>query len=1109
MKKTLQFIYNIQSVAKYESKLLLRSWFFKIFMILAIIVLSIFNLSVLVIPDMGYYVNPWLLKAVSANIPYVNILLLNIGQAVIAIFLASDFLKRDKQLDTSEVFYVRPLSNAEYVFGKIWGNLKVFLLLSIVIIGITLALNLVAEDTSVDWAAYGIYFFVITIPTLVFIMGLATFLMLTLKNQALTFLILLGYIGITIFYISDKFYYIFDYMAYSLPLFKSSIVGFSDLGVILNHRAIYLFLGLGFIFFTIFLFRRLPNSSRGHYPWIAMSFAFFGIGVFSAYNHANSSISEDVRREGYIELNNKYVHSPKMVIDQYKLSVKQNTNSIDVVANLTGNAQDTTSVLTFTLNPGLTVDSITQGDKPLKYERKEQILLVDLGEEIYPKDTITFSISYSGSIDESLCYLDIPEDQLREGNSVFRINIGKKYSFMTDDYLMVTPETFWYPKPGTAFSDVSPDWQQTYFTNFTVEVDPIEGLTPISQGIMTQDTVSGKYLFTPDYLAQTVSLIIGDYRSKSIMSDSVSYSVHYLDGHDYFSQIFDSIHDTIPTLIKDQRGDLERRYKFKYPFDRFSLVEVPGQFKGYLRAWTRAQESVQPEMMFIPEKGFLGWKFDILSSFKDQFWYAKWRGKEINDEEAAIETFKDVGWTFYGSGGSFSFDEGKRGRGEIRSTGGNPYFIFPLLFNFKYNIYSTQWPIANRAIELYLLDEVNSSGWTRSYNGISDGEKASLLMRDTPIKELLADEDYRYLTDQFIMLRTSSLFSEAEIGAGSKAFRDSLHSILDNNTFKNLKFEDLLDTLGAIGKADIHASLKDWDSITPLPRYTIGAPEMKFIRNPDKEIYVFAIEVSNDSDNEGIINLDMYIPGPPSSDPKQKRKIIFAPRETKRIVSHWETAPRGVRINTLISENLPSYIYNYFNDMERLQNVTIEPEGDYTITKDSIDNSGEIIVDNEDSLLFSVTAPAPIGLLPGWLDLVENDTFKYHGITWNTPLKWTATTDVNYYGKYIRSALVIKGGDGSQTATWRVPIEEEGRYDAYYHYTMDRYSWYWGAASEYLFTIKYGDEVEDAYINTRRAKNGWELLGVYDLKPGVVEVKLSNKSESRSIIADAVKFVKR
>ena len=143
-------------------------------------------------------------------------------------------------MDTSEVFYVRPLSNAEYVIGKIWGNLRVFLLLNLIIMAITAAFNLTLGE--VDWMAYLLYFLLISVPTLIFIIGLAIFLMLVLKNQALTFVLLLGYIGLTVFYIEDKFYYLFDYMAYSLPLVKSSIVGFSNWEVILNHRGIYFLL---------------------------------------------------------------------------------------------------------------------------------------------------------------------------------------------------------------------------------------------------------------------------------------------------------------------------------------------------------------------------------------------------------------------------------------------------------------------------------------------------------------------------------------------------------------------------------------------------------------------------------------------------------------------------------------------------------------------------------------------------------------------------------------------------------------------------------------------------------------------------------------------------
>ena len=214
---------NIKSVAKYESKLLMRSWFYRVFLILAILFICIYNLVVLISGEAG----SWLMKALPSNIPYINLLFLNTGQAIIAVFLSSEFLKADKKLDTSEVFYVHPLSNAEYVAGKIWGNLSVFIRLNLWIIGIVIVFNL-ASGIDIDWLSYLTYFLVISIPTLIYIFGLSVALMLILKNQAITFVLLLGYIGVTVFYIKAKFYYLFDYMVYNLPLVKSSVIGFSN-----------------------------------------------------------------------------------------------------------------------------------------------------------------------------------------------------------------------------------------------------------------------------------------------------------------------------------------------------------------------------------------------------------------------------------------------------------------------------------------------------------------------------------------------------------------------------------------------------------------------------------------------------------------------------------------------------------------------------------------------------------------------------------------------------------------------------------------------------------------------------------------------------------------
>jgi len=102
-------LHNILSISKYEITTLLRSWFFRIFAILAMVFLFFFNIGTLIMDNAG--AGSWDMKAISSVIPYVNLLILNTVQAIIAIFLASDFLKRDKKLDTTDVIYIRPTSN--------------------------------------------------------------------------------------------------------------------------------------------------------------------------------------------------------------------------------------------------------------------------------------------------------------------------------------------------------------------------------------------------------------------------------------------------------------------------------------------------------------------------------------------------------------------------------------------------------------------------------------------------------------------------------------------------------------------------------------------------------------------------------------------------------------------------------------------------------------------------------------------------------------------------------------------------------------------------------------------------------------------------------------
>ena len=138
-------LYNIRIVSKYETKLLVRGWFFKVFAFLSLLAALILG-SIYILTQ---FPQPQMINR--SVIPYMFMLIMNVGQAVVSVFLASEYLKRDKQLDTSEVFYTRPLSNAEYLLGKMWATLKVFFILDLIVAAIALVMSLVKYGFALDY----------------------------------------------------------------------------------------------------------------------------------------------------------------------------------------------------------------------------------------------------------------------------------------------------------------------------------------------------------------------------------------------------------------------------------------------------------------------------------------------------------------------------------------------------------------------------------------------------------------------------------------------------------------------------------------------------------------------------------------------------------------------------------------------------------------------------------------------------------------------------------------------------------------------------------------------------------------------------------------------
>ncbi|HZH72150.1 MAG TPA: hypothetical protein VFD91_06645 [Mariniphaga sp.] len=1111
-------LHNIFSIAKYERKTLLRSWFFRIFGVLSMLVLFAMNFGMIIEGggDQG-----WAIRSIPAAIPYFNLLILNVAQAIIAVFLASDFLKRDKKLDTTEVIYMRSMTNGEYVIGKTWGNLQVFLVLNIAVVAMALIFNLLAQDTSVNWESYVLYLLLISVPTLIFIMGLSFMLMSIIRNQAITFVLILGYIGISLFLLEDKYYYIFDYMAFNIPMLISEIVGMGNIERVLIHRGIYLSLGISFIFLTIYLLKRLPQSESMTLFSLVLAVVFFLAGSYLGFQHiSNFKATENYKTEAIL-LNNKYVEQLVPTTLSNDLSITHEGNSLQAKSLMKIKNEQIKELnrLIFSLNNGLKVNDIKLDGTSLPFKRESHLIILEENVNSPPAGEAEIEFLYSGIIDETLSYLDVSEQERLEKYGKFIINVDKRYAFLTPEYVLLTPESNWYPKAGVTYSTSSVMWAQTEFIDFKLEVQTKPGLQAVSQGEITE-TAPGRFTFRSNVPLTQISLAIGDYEKKSIRSDSLELGIWLIRNHDFYSDKFPETNDTIISLVTERLNDLERNYKLEYAFDRLFLVEVPAQFKTYERLWTSRQESVQPEQILIPEKGYLIREADFEGSKKRMERWGRRGNQNMTEKDIEIRMLQE----FMGMFAREKISNFQMSRGNVNiEEKDNPYFIFPMLYSFQNNIQSEEWPITNRIFEAYLKSQtIEMRGmFMQNTQGLSGDEKANIALQDSTFEEIVADPLQKSKLNNVIKLKGEVLFSMVQWQAGQDVFEEFLRELLREYRFKNIRFEQFDEQINERFGIELSPLMDRWFKAKALPGYVFSPVQAVKVKSGERMRTKVSLKVTNFTETEGIVKLTFRLGGGggpgrgfgrgPGAADMINKLVYLEPNQTKDLSYMLDVDPRMLLINTMTSKNIPQVIMNGFpNIIEDPRAVPFEGEVVSDIPV-SLQLPGEIIIDNEDPE-FQINYASNMSLLEKWLINDDEITQKYSGINyWRPPLNWTAVTNSDFFGEYIRSAHYIKSGDGSMLAKWHVPITEPGYYDLYYHlYKPRRFGRRGGQeeTGEYHFFIHSDDGAEEQSLSIQNADEGWNHLGSFYFSPDTALIELSNRSDSRLVFADAVRLVK-
>lgn len=1107
-------IKNIAVISKFETRILWRNWFFKIFGILAIIILGIFNLvafTPLTNPRWFFIANSW-------NIPYANMLLLSIGQTAAIIFLAAGSISKNKKIDTNEVFYVRALSNSDYVLGKAFAIFKLFFWLNLVVLIPGLIMNLTNPEASFNFMAFFVYPLLVSIPTIIFLIGLVFFTATLLRNQPVTIIMLLGLSALVLFYFLNKYDNILDFMAFRLNMMASELAGFSRMNFILLQRGFYILSGFTCLFAAAFFLNRLANHRRNKII-LGVVILFFAIVaswmMSSMWQIRNSKIS--IRQE-LIDMNGRWSEKPNVELTSNHVTITHHGNTLDGLSILKAinRSNQVLDTIFFTLNPELQVNEVKINEKPVLFDQQLQIVSVPLSLKIKPDEMVNLTIGYSGQIDERVAHLEVTQKRYEEKDQSFIFPIGKRYAFLQPDYVLLTKDVLWYPDTQVGYSKTSPIRERSALVDFKLDVKVNNSLTAISQG-QSRKTEEGVFQFRPEYPLPQISLTIGNYLKKSVSVDSVDYELYHYPQNDYFSSFFTEIGDTLSFLIKDLKNGYEHDQKLNYPFHRLQLVESPIQFSAYDKIYENHQSYIQPEVILLPESGGDIRSFDLKRQFRSMDQQAKRENKVMSDKEKQANVFNTIikGELTKQIANNFFLDGANSDQAN--------YSIFPNLFDYNSGIVSNDWPTINRSLASYLNNEKRpENDYSRNLNGISFAEECNELMSRNSLIEILTSDEKFDKINKSIELKGEYLFSILEQQLGNKRFKEFMYAWINRNQHKRNSFSDLRNAIQTEFETDIDQIIKRIYSDQDQPAFEIENLQKFEILDGDRKRYQLLVDIENTGKNDGVVRVkfddlntvDQF--GFRTSN--QVAAVIFP--EYLSVIKRGEklqlgflldSKPNQISINTLVSQNIPSVInlpVGQFKTDEKM----IPFEGERSIIDVTLTDQYQVIVDNEDPG-FTTFSPIKDTYLKEYLDRKNPNDKKYYGIWGGSFSKWLPTTGPDYYGQHIRSAHFTRAGNGEKTATWKPTLKEEGFYDLYVFLKGknqgDSYNSSSGRNYTYQYTINHADGKDEINFNLANADRGWNYLGSYYLTKEGTSVELSDRCDQRRVFADAVKWVKQ
>ncbi|MFN8239306.1 MAG: hypothetical protein U0X39_00960, partial [Bacteroidales bacterium] len=404
--------------------------------------------------------------------------------------------------------------------------------------------------------------------------------------------------------------------------------------------------------------------------------------------------------------------------------------------------------------------------------------------------------------------------------------------------------------------------------------------------------------------------------------------------------------------------------------------------------------------------------------------------------------------------------------------------------------------------------------------------------------------------------------------AGIDQFSTWFHSYLDTNKFRRVNITTFDKDFNKKFGYSFYPQMEDWFTGVAQPGFIISNLEAREIIVGDRSRYQVTFIASNSEKTGGIFNIAFQTGGGGRGmmmdrvmsitvtgvggggsrgaftvgmagrgmDATDISKIVYlGPGEAKRIGVVLDNQPRSMQVNMLFCKNLPGEQSIPINEVIKTREKTTGFDGEELLPSiPLLIEPNELIVDNEDKGFINDTAKATNRLRK--ILGIKAEKGEVYGVVnqfW-APDYWQPVIQTNYYGWYIKSAVYTRAGTGDKSIEWKGIIKSPGYYDVYAFVgkagsqmsvrgamragggpgpgggpggpmggpqQMD------SPFKELHFLVYHDQGSEPITLDFENAEPGWNKLGTYYMSPDTVKVKLTNQTNGRMVIGDAIKWV--